>query len=221
MGKWWLIVKRELELSIFKKGYFFTLLGFFLVISFSLSMFSSLSDQAASATNILLIAYAISAIFSSSYLFEDDYKDSSLEQLLISGYSSMFVLTAKVFSYFIILMVALLITTLLFTILYHLKITNVPYVFLVFFLNSVVIASLTIFSSIITITIKNSQLVNFLISMPLLLVFLLYSSAILNNVAMDEINYGIFITDFKILISLSMIIAPISIYACSYILQKI
>lgn len=220
MKAWLLIVGRELHLALFKQGYFYNILSLFFLISFTLYI-SSVFNNKIDMPVLLLLSYTITAIFSSSYIFYDDFHDSSLVQLLISGISTMTLITAKIVSYWIMLTVTVAINILYCIISYDISAKHIYLIFLFFIPLSLMVTSITAFVSALTINLKKADLISFLIAVPLLSMLLLYGSSVLNNFALFNDSQKNFMTDLQIIFALSLIITPISIYACSYIISKI
>ena len=217
MKHWLLIVRRELQLSLFKKGYFFNSLSLLIILSFTLSVNLTFANKAHSAIMILLVSYIITCTLSSSSIFQDDYLDSSLEQLLISGHSSLFIVTAKIVAYWIVLTSTLLINSCIYAAIFDINFYNLSYIALVFICNSLVITCITAFSSALVLKLDKNTIVKFIVTMPLTVVTLLYSATILSTSATNNIS----IIDLKILIGLTLITVPILVSACSYLLRTI
>lgn len=221
MNKWILIVKRDLKLLILDGNILFNIIAFLLLISFNISMvfFQDHANFQNKSASIVFISYIISVVISSDSLFKNDYEDSSLDQLLMSGHSAFFIVTAKILAHWIMMLIVICLSIVICAILSQPSTISIFYITSVFVLNSVAVVSLIGFSSAISIKISKGNIVNSLISMPFLVIFSLYSISILNSInRYDGVND--ITTDIKILASLVLIIAPLSFFVSSYTISK-
>ncbi len=215
------ILKRDLTISFLKRGHFFNNLAFFSITTLLLIFILShgQSNINMNVLNVILLPYIFAALLSASEIFQADFNDSTLEQLLISGCSSVSIVIAKALVHWLQLFIILLISVPLLCFVYNINL-NLFSVYLVFFLLSLSVSGLVTFASALTLKINNSSIISCLITMPLTIILLLYVSSILAGVV-DGIDVSMLLADIKILSALALVIVITSTFACSYVLKKI
>ncbi len=219
-----LILKRDFMLAFVRKGYFFNNLAFFVVATLLLD-FILLKNTRVSAginiLNVLLLPYVFASLLSAREIFQEDFNDSTLVQLLISGCSSFYIAIAKVLGYWLQLLSVLVVTVPVLCFIYNINLSNKIFlIFLVFLLLSITVSSLVVFASGLTFKLNNSVVITCLIVMPLLASLLLYSSSTLAMIIGGSEN-SILLAYIKILFMITLICSTIAVLACSYILTKI
>jgi heme exporter protein B len=217
------ILKRDFSLAFIRKGYFFNSLALF-ILSVLLLIFILLSGQPVTGVNVLniiLLPYIFAELLSAPEIFQEDFNDSSLEQLIIAGYPSFYIVISKMFAHWLQLFIILCISVPILCFIYNIHLfTNLFSIYLVLLLFSITVSALVTFASALTLRISNGVIVNCLIVMPLAINLLLYTASILNMIA-AQVNYQMLFIDIQILFAISLSISTIVILACSYILTKI
>ena len=145
-----------------------------------LSLLVNPNHSSVAATLILITSLIICSMFS-HYVFQDDYQDTSLDHLKLSGYSATFISTAKLFSYWILNISVVTIGTLIYLLMYKVSISDFVMPFLILLISSLIITSISTLSASLTLATSRSNLLNMLISAPISLSFLIYTSTLLNS----------------------------------------
>ena len=217
------ILKRDLVIAFLRNGYFFNSLAFFSITTLLLISILSHGDPKINLNlfNVILLPYIFTALLSVSTIFQADFNDSTLEQLLISGHSSISIVISKIIAHWLQLFVILFISVPLLCFIYDINLfLNLFNIYTALFLLSLSISSLVTFASAITLRISNGVIISCLIVMPLTIILLLYVASILNSIT-ENIDFSILIIDIQILFALTVVFSVISILACSYVLKKI
>ena len=219
-----LILKRDIMLAFVRKGYFFNNLAFFIVATLLLDFILLRNVEFASRTNILnlaLLPYVFASLLSAREIFQEDFNDSTLIQLLISGYSGFHIVIAKIIGHWLQLLSILIVTVPILCFIYNINLNdNVFLVCLVFLLLSVTMSSLVAFASVLTLKLNNSVVITCLIVMPLVINFLLYSSSTLTMIFAGS-EYLILLFEVEILFMIALTSSAMAVLACSYVLTKI
>ncbi len=214
MQEWILLVRRELSFYFLKKDVFFNILSLFLIVIFMLSLLVNPNHSSVAAILILITSLIICSMFA-HYVFQDDYQDTSLDHLKVSGYSSTFISTAKLLSYWILNISVVTIGTFIYLLMYRVHISDFTTPFLILLISSLVITSISTLSASLTLATSRSNLLNMLISAPISLSFLIYTSKLLKSVNPMSLS------EISILLGFCFIIMPISIFTCSYSISEI
>ena len=215
------ILKRDLVIAFLRNGHFFNSLAFFSITTLLLISILSHGDPKVNLNllNVILLPYIFAALLSASEIFQADFNDSTLEQLLISGNSSVSIVISKIIVHWLQLFIILLISVPLLCFIYNIFL-NLFSIYGALFLLSLSISSLVTFASALTLRISNGVIISCLIVMPLTIILLLYVASILNSIT-ENVDSSILVIDIKILFALTIVFSLISILACSYVLKKI
>jgi heme exporter protein B len=217
------ILKRDLVIAFLRNGHFFNSLAFFSITILLLISILSHGDPKVNLNllNVILLPYIFAALLSASEIFQADFNDSTLEQLLISGNSSVSIVISKIIVHWLQLFIILLISVPLLCFIYNINLfLNLFSIYGALFLLSLSISSLVTFASALTLRISNGVIISCLIVMPLTIILLLYVASILNSIT-ENVDSSILVIDIKILFVLTIVFSLISILACSYVLKKI
>ncbi|MCH9754146.1 MAG: heme exporter protein CcmB [Alphaproteobacteria bacterium] len=213
------LIKRDLSFFFLKKGSFFNIISMFLILTFLLS--SLLSDiNIASASTLLLVVHIITTTIFAHYIFQDDYQDSSLDQLRSSGNSSLSLVVAKLFSYWILNLSVLTIGIIVYLFIYNIHYKAFLFPTIVIIITSILSTSISTLVSMLTLSEGRGSLLNILIGTPMMLAFFLYSIFLINS-NIEILGVFSFVSQLKILIGFCFIILPISVFACSHALSEI
>lgn len=218
MKQWILLLKRELTYFFFRNGYVLNILSLFFMLSFLLSLLIPSQEVGKAGIVILLVQLLTTTIFA-HHVLQDDYKDSTLDQLKISGYGPIFLITAKLFSYWIFNVSVLTIGTFVYLFFYKIPIEQFCLQFTVLFLMSILSTNISVLSSSLTMRTEQNGLINLLISTPLSIAFLLYAASLLSQTGLNSVE-EIWL-DLKVLTAFGFIIVPTTVFACSYIISEI
>lgn len=214
MQKWILLIKRELSFYFLRKDVFFNILSLFLIVIFMLSLLVNPSHSSVAVILILITSLLVSSMFA-HYVFQDDYQDTSLDHLKLSGHSSTFISTAKLFSYWILNISVITIGTFIYLLMYKVPLAEFIMPSLLLIISSMILTSISALSASLTLATNRSNLLNTLISAPISLSFLIYTSTLLQSV--NTISFF----DMTTLLGFCFIIVPISVFTCSYSLSEI
>ncbi len=217
------ILKRDLVIAFLRRGHFFNSLAFFSIATLLLIFILSHGQSNANLNllNVILLPYVFAALLSASEIFQADFNDSTLEQLLISGYSSVSIVIAKIIVHWLQLFIILVISVPILCFIYNINLfLNLFSIYLVLFLLSISISALVTFASALTLRISNGVIISCLIVMPLTIILLLYVASILSAIT-ENVDISMLLIDIKILSALAIVVSIISTLACSYVLKKI
>jgi|GEM_PF-1786192 len=218
MKHWILLLKRELAYFFFKNGYALNILSLFLMLSFLFSLLIPSQETGKAGIVILLVQLLTTTIFA-HHVLQDDYKDSTLDQLKISGYGPIFLITAKLFGYWIFNVSVLTTGTFVYLFLYKIPVDQFYLQFIVLLIMSVLSTNISVFSSSLTMKTEQNGFLNLLIATPLSIASLLYAASLLNQTGLD--NTEEIWLDLKVLTAFCFIIVPTTVFACSYIISEI
>lgn len=212
MSQLYLILKQDLKLAWWNKGFFFHTLSVFLVINLILNFVL----QEPSLSNIgILTALVFSSALSGVYLIKDDFNNFHLQQLILSGTPAVIISAAKIISNFIMLLACAFVGILIELLIATPK--SLVILLLVYGNITFILALLSIFASLLTVKIKHSEIANLIIIFPIVLSFLLYSVAILSSEMQLNNQY----TELKILLGISLVSAPLILLGCGNCLSRI
>lgn len=167
--------------------------------------------------NIIILPLAIACIIQGNIVFE---KRHFLEQIIVSGCPCYIITIAKLFITYTKLCITTGIIWLVLILLGNISLESGNKVIYILLLYSIPIASVTVLSAALTLKTKNNQWLSLLISLPLILIFFMYLSPMLNFYLEPNSNTHIEGT-LQIFATLSLISLVTSIYACSYLVTKI
>lgn len=218
MKQWTLLLKRELASFFFRKGYVLNILSLFLMLCFLLSLLIPSQEAGKVGIVILLVQLLTTTIFA-HHVLEDDFKDSTLDQLKISGYGSTFLITAKLFSYWIFNVSVLTLGTFAYLFLYKIPVEQFYLQFIVLLIMSILSTTISVLSSSLTMRTEQNGLITLLISTPLSIAFLLYAASLLSQTELN--SFEEIWLDLKVLTAFCFIIVPTTVFACSYIISEI
>jgi len=213
------LIRRDLSFFFLKKDSFFNILSMFLILTFLLSILLPTQNIITSFA-LLLVVHIITITTFAHYIFQDDYQDSSLDQLRSSGYSALALVMAKLLSYWALNVVVLLIGIVVYLLAYNINIREFLFPASVIIIVSIISTSISTLVSALTLVGDKSGLLNILISTPLLIAFFLYSVFLINT-GVEANNLISFLLQLKTLIGFCLIILPISVFACSHTLSEI
>lgn len=214
MQKWILLSRRELSFYFLKKDVFFNILSLFLIVVFMLSLLVNPNDRSVATILILITSLLVSSIFA-HYVFQDDLQDSSLDHLKISGHSSLFIATSKLFSYWVLNLSVVTFGTFTYLLLYKVPLTAFVMQYFILVISSIVLTSISALAASLSMGTNRGNLLNILISAPISLSFLIYTATMLKTSA--DITFS----SLHILFAFCFIIIPISVFTCSHSLSEI
>ena len=171
--------------------------------------------------NTIILPFAIACIIQGNVIFGNSIHSCFLEQIVISGCPAYIIALAKFFVTYLKLCITSIITLCFFFLLGNTAFETQWSILKVFFLYSVPLSSTTLLSATLTLKTESNHWLGVLISLPLILIFLMYLSPILNyHLDLNTITTSTH-ADLQIFTALSLISCIISICACSYLISKI
>jgi heme exporter protein B len=165
---------------------------------------------------IVIITLLFSLNISSSNIFDEDYKDGSIDQFILAGIKGDIILISKIVSYWVINSVPTIIIIPIFGLLYSADTNYIIAIIIVSFFLTFILSILICFVSLLTIKIKENQLLKNLIIFPLSI-----STIIFANISITDISNGSLsdaVNHISIIIGIIMIILPIIIYLARIII---
>ena len=205
------ILKRDIKLSLGKSGGVTSVLMFF-VIAVCLFPFGVGADNLILnkiSAGVIWVCALLSSMLSIPYLFEEDFEDGTLAQLLLQGYSAQIIVIAKVFSQIIINIVPLVVVSPLLAILVNMdesKIVNLALTIVVGVPILILIGSV---GAALILTIKRAAGLVSILVLPLYIPVLIFA---VSAVTADDAN---FTSSISLMLGLLLFTLPVSIAASS------
>lgn len=211
-----ILLKRDLKLAFFSKGYFFNSLALFVITTTLLTFIMQTATL-----SVMLLPYIFASLLAAPEIFQEDNNDSTLDQLIAAGHPSYHIVIAKLICHLFQSLIILVLAVPILCFIYNIALDGkLFYIYLTLLALAFSVSSLVTFASGLTLRINNGIIITCLIVMPLILSILLYTASILNTIlASAEINA--MLIDFKIMMALSFITSIVAVLACSYNLTKI
>jgi heme exporter protein CcmB len=212
MNNLFLLIKKDLSLALWQKGYFFNLLAVYLTILILTPLVTMLDH---SSVNIILPLIFTSTV-SGIYLFKGDYKNFSLQQIILSGLSPMILVLSKIITIFLLLILCCIFGILINYLFFDITFENFKVISITISLICFMLALLTTFSASITIKLAQSEMFNLILIFPISTSFLFYASSIMLSLNTNNIT-----NELLILTGMTLAIFPLIIWACSNSLSKL
>lgn len=212
MNKLFLLIKNELLLALWYRGYFFNLLAAYLAILI-LTPLIILTDN--NPTNIVLPLIFTSTI-SGLYLFKESYNNFYLQQIILSGISPIIIVISKIITIFFLLILCCIFGTIINYLIFDISFENFKAISITLSLICLMLALITTFSASITIKLAQSEMLNLILIFPISTSFLFYASSIMLSLNSNNIS-----NELLILTGMTLAILPLIIWACSNSLSKL
>lgn len=190
-----------------------------IVFTFPLTTNTDLENLKAFFPSILTISLLFASLISANHIFDEDVEDGFLEQIFLFGVTKLSYMISKIILHWIIVTLPIIITS---PIIF--KIFNIDFNLIFFFLYiislvSLMISAIGIFSSCLTIGIKNATALTTIIAIPLTLI-----SVILLNLSLKQILNPDFYNQqtslFLLVLGFVMIVVPLSCFFGSLLLKE-
>lgn len=210
------LLKRDLGLAFFGNGYFFNSLALFVIATILLTFIMQTTSL-----SIILLPYIFASLLAAPQIFQEDNNNSTLDQLIVTGHPSFYIVIAKLICHLFQSLIIFVITVPILCFIYNITMGDrLLHIYLTLLTLTISVSSLVTLASGLTLRVNNGVIITCLIVMPLLISILLYTASILDSiVAGTEIS--ILLVDFKIMMVLSFITSIVAVLACSYVLTKI
>ncbi len=208
------LVKNDLSTKFLHERYVYNLIFSTLLIMLSLYI----TNNNINTVSIIILPLTITCIIQNSALFSDGH--SHLEQILVSGCSSITISLAKFLVIYITICISATISLSIFFILNNTLLDTQIQIFKICVIYAIPLSSIALITSALTVRCTNHWL-GLIIALPLFLIFFMYLSSLLGFYleATNISNHTS--TDLQILLLLALISFIISIYACSYLITEI
>lgn len=207
-----LLVKRELRMAFIKGGNILNPLGFFIIV---VALFPfALGDQSAILSRlgggIIWIAALLASMLSLPNVFEEDYEDGSLEQLLLAGMMPSVLVSGKMLAHWITTSLPLIAISPLLGLMLGLKGDAISLLMLSLILGTPSLTMIGVMSAALTLGLKKSGAVLALLMLPLTVPVLIFGAIMSNTDGGTIDGYSI---SMAILASLLLILLPMTILA--------
>lgn len=206
-----LFVKRDLIIAVGSKGFFYKLISLFLTINLLL-FFADIGNQQNNLS--IVVALSLSSTILGGHLIQHDLSSGHLYQILLTDKTPITLVISKIATSFLLLFICLSIGLFINYIASNHVIGFLE--LLVYLILCTVLSLLLIFSSLITMNSRKPEAINMVIIFPLLISFIIYSSAILQS--SDTV---VIINDLQIISGMSMLILPVTVWGCVKSLTRI
>jgi heme exporter protein B len=206
------ILVRDIILGLRNQSDFVNPLIFFIIVitMFPLSIGPEQETLRQLAPAIVWVAAVLASSLSLDGLFRTDFEDGSLEQILLSPHSSMLLISAKILSHWILSGLPLILLVILSGSLLYLPITGVKTLLITLLLGTPVLSLVGAIAGALTMGLRNSGMLQALLTLPLLLPLLIFSVSAVNNALKGLLVSGEFYFLGAILV-LALTLAPLAV----------
>lgn len=204
-----IIVARDLKLYFAKGGGSISILVFFLIIVTLFSFATGGNEQILSeiSSGIIWVCAIVTSTLSLSKIFEEDFDDGSLAQLMVQQTLPEIIIFAKIFSHWLACGLSLVLASPLIAIMLEFDMQNITSLMIALLVGTANLSLIGAIGASIAIGLKrNSSLISLLV-LPLTIPTLIF------GIYASENNNDEFFNNFVIIIALFMILLPISIVA--------
>lgn len=213
MKYFWALTKHDFITEVIHKNHLLNLIIATLLLVIALYVTNNQVNG-----SIIILPLAIACIIQGNVAFN---KHHFLEQIIVSGCPCYTVSIAKFCITFIKLCITAIVAWLTILFLGNIPLKTGYKILQTLILYSIPLSSVTILSASLTLKTSNGQWLGLLISLPLILIFFMYLSPILNHY-LDPNTAALYIEgSLQIFATLSLISFVTSICACSYLITKI
>ncbi|MGY8815669.1 MAG: heme exporter protein CcmB [Gammaproteobacteria bacterium] len=206
------ILIRDITLGLRNQSDFVNPLIFFIIVitMFPLSIGPEQETLRQLAPAIVWVAAVLASSLSLDGLFRTDFEDGSLEQILLSPHSSMLLISAKIFSHWLLSGLPLLLLVIMSGSLLYLPITGIKTLLITLLLGTPVLSLVGAIAGALTMGLRNSGMLQALLTLPLLLPLLIFSVSAVNNALKGLSISGEFYFLGAILV-LALTLAPLAV----------
>lgn len=205
------IVRRECAVALRNPGQWVNPLLFFIVVValFPLGVGPSPTTLATIAPGVIWVSALLSVLLSLGTLFDADYADGTLEQLVLSGQSLALIVLAKVLSHWVLSGLPLLLVSPILALLLNLPSQAIPVLVVGLLLGTLTLSLIGAIGAALTVGVNQAGVLLSLLVLPLSVPVLIFGSAAVSAAATDISASGqLWLLAAILLFSLSM--APIT-----------
>jgi heme exporter protein B len=212
------LLKQDFKIAFTKKVSLLNPLIFFLTIififPFSVGPKPELLNKVIPAFILIGLLFAI--ILTTSNLFEDDYRDGTLEQLLLFGVSPYTIIINKILYSWLITTVPIILVLPLISLIF--SVSNLVYFIIGIMLVSISVSLFNCFVAILTINLQKNFALASLIILPFMVPFIIYAKAYFDILNYDFSRTNLF-SSLCVLIGLLLIFLPLIIFFSGMLLK--
>ncbi|TNG94453.1 heme exporter protein CcmB [Pasteurellaceae bacterium USgator11] len=208
------IIKRELKIAWQKKSELLNPLWFFLLV---ITLFPLLIGPEPAlltriAPGIVWVAALLSALLAFERLFADDFRDGSLEQLMLLAYPLPLTMLAKVCAHWLLTAVPLILLSPIAALLLSLEPTVWWALILTLLLGTPTLSAIGAIGVALTVALRKGGVLLNLLVVPLIIPVLIFSASIL-DAAQLQLDYSGQLAILGAIMALSVSLAPFAIAA--------
>lgn len=159
---------------------------------------------------MIILTLLFSSNISSGNIFDEDYNDGNLDQFILAGIKGDIIIISKIISYWIINSIPTIMIIPIFGLLYSSTINHIIAIIIVSFFLTLVLSILVCFVSLLTIKVKDNQLLKNLIIFPLSISTIIFANTSIADITIGSISEAL--RHMSIMIGIIMIILPIIMY---------
>lgn len=205
------ILRREWLVALRNPGQWVNPLLFFVVVVslFPLGVGPSPATLASIAPGVLWVSSLLAVLLSLGTLFDADYADGTLEQLVLSGQSLPLIVLAKVLMHWLLSGLPLLLVSPLLALLLNLPASAIPVLMLSLLLGSLALSLIGAIGAALTVGLNQSGVLLSLLVLPLSVPVLIFGSSAVVAAASDLSSTGQLLI-LAALLLLALALAPLT-----------
>lgn len=207
-----LVLKRDLTISLRHRDDIFNPILFFIIVItlFPLGIGPEINTLSRIAPGIIWVAALLASLLSLDRLFKADYRDGSLEQLLLSPHPLFILVLAKIVAHWLITAVPLIFIAPLLAVLLHLHTDSYLALFLTLLIGTPILSFIGAIGAALTVGIKKGGVLLSLIILPLYIPVLIFATSAIDTAAMN-LPYSGQLAIIAAMFFLSLILAPFAV----------
>ena len=188
------IVLRDLKKNYSSFQNLTLILGFYLslIVVFPISLGNSSSILTNFASSILWVCLLLTSLSFLNNVFEDDLKDGWLDQVIISNFPLEIIVVLKAISHWISIILPLIIMTPIILIVLDISLYFLFNIILILIIGSITLSLLGVMTSSLVLGSKNTNVLSFLIVLPLCIPVLIFGVSATNTVINNENTFSHF-----------------------------
>lgn len=207
-----LVLKRDLTISLRHRDDIFNPILFFIIVItlFPLGIGPEINTLSRIAPGIIWVAALLASLLSLDRLFKADYRDGSLEQLLLSPHPLFILVLAKIVAHWLITAVPLIFIAPLLAVLLHLHTDSYLALFLTLLIGTPILSFIGAIGAALTVGIKKGGVLLSLIILPLYIPVLIFATSAIDTAAMN-LPYSGQLAIIAAMFFLTLILAPFAV----------
>jgi len=205
------IIKHELKLSLRKSGGTISLLMFF-IIAVSLFSFGMGPDPvllSKVSTGVIWVCALLSSMLSIPSVFDEDFEDGSLSQLLLQGYLPEVIVISKIISHWIISGLPLIVISPLLAVFLNMDEGKIIFLIITLIIGMPILSLIGSVGAALTLGLKRGGGLVGLLVLPLYIPVLIFAVA-----TVDGADEGV-VSSLLLMTGLFLFMLPVGVMACS------